>query len=301
MENIKNCGIFGAGFGLYGYAAALAKLGVNLWLPEGAKAVCEARGDLAGVKKCARFANIDEILGRVDSAVLALPPLAQNEWLQNERRILGRKNIKNLFLEKPLCPTPAQAQALEPRLFGGANDGEKKIRIGYLMIYCAWFEALERAAQKGGETTLKWHFLAHHYRHNLATWKRVSALGGEAVRFYGIHIFALAAKLGLGLVGIRVVVAEGGEIRAFEARFAGENCSFCANLDCAAEGEIFEISHDGVVIFSAPSPFEAPKNGADSRLLLLKKHIESLALEDEKFYAWYRATNALWRAAEARI
>ena len=98
MKKQKTWGLFGAGFGLYGYLPALVSLGKKVVLPERYKDVMLARPDVACLTDAIHFcATDDELIRECSHIVYARRPIDQQMFIINN---LERLKSKVLFLEK---------------------------------------------------------------------------------------------------------------------------------------------------------------------------------------------------------
>ncbi len=190
--------ILGTGFGLYGYLPALVQgCSQKVVLPERSRKKLLSRPELKLLLPHIHFAPTElEALELADGAVLALSPEDQLTYL---KKILPLKQIKLLFLEKPLSNTPESSQNILNEII----QSGKEFRIGYLFRQTTWArEFVEKFYRLNESSTLRfnWFFQAHHFKNNLHNWKRSHHFGGGVIRFYGIHLIAFLAELGYGQV-----------------------------------------------------------------------------------------------------
>jgi predicted dehydrogenase len=300
--------ILGSGFGLYGYLPALIGCGERVVLSSRYRERFQSRKELA------RFAdNIgwaedeDAALASASGIVVALRPGDQAAWIP---RCLSQPQLARLMLEKPLAPTPAEAVRLQKLL---AASG-RSFRIGYTFCGTPWATAIHEFADNNphGLLSISWQFMAHHYRHDLLSWKRLLAEGGGAIRFYGIQLIAVLAEF-----GYREVVASqsfGGseqEIVRWTATVAGKGLPDCRLVvDCKSDVTEFVVHGQSprdpeLRLFGNRDPFGddarmATPDGLDSRVGLLREVIGPLLLPSSGPPAWYDDVLLLWQEIETR-
>lgn len=295
--------VLGSGFGLYGYLPALIQNGERVVLPERYREALLARPELAGLASAPTWARDEEAaLAAADSAVIALRPADQVRWID---ACAAMPHIKNLLLEKPLAPTPDIAD----RALDTLEHAGKNFRIGYTLRLTPWARALREALRgpEVGTLAIDWTFMAHHYRHDVANWKRNHAEGGGAIRFYGIHLIALLAEYGYRNVEYsRAAARDSGECEAWTAGFNGPDRPTCTvRVDSRNATSRFEIALSpappgGRPIFSANDPFDAPPSqpALDRRARVMAHQFHDLAARDDARMGLYREINRLWREVE---
>lgn len=291
--------ILGSGFGLYGYLPALAGAGAQrIVLPQRYRDRFAERPELARFAPRVVWAADDEAaLDQAGGAALALRPDDQPGWI---RRCLERPRIARLLLEKPLAASPAAAAAS----FEALRRSATAFRIGYTFRYTAWGQRLLRARAGGGAAPLsvRWHFLAHHYRHDACNWKRQSASGGGALRFYGIHLIALLAELGYAQVRASASAAAApNECARWRATLAGRGLPDChLDVDSRADRDGFRVARGDTVYADQGDPFGggAAAGGGDPRVGVLSQLCGSLWQDGGAAYARYEAALRLWARVE---
>nr|WP_237416355.1 Gfo/Idh/MocA family oxidoreductase [Helicobacter saguini] len=219
-------------------------------LPLKARKVIESRSDLKKYLEKVEFLdNLDSIFSNIDSIIIAKNPQSQAELIPS---ILTYKNIKNFFLEKPLASTPQDSIKLQKILFENKNIN---VRIAYIFIYCKWFKILESlldsnnlAEKKGREVRILWTFKAHHFKHNINSWKKDSKNGGGVLNFFAIHVIALIALFDFKLNKVFFKNDE-----CLQSSFIKENILLKIHIDSNANTEIFSISSDNFSVSSDSS------------------------------------------------
>jgi predicted dehydrogenase len=291
--------ILGSGFGLYGYLPALIGQGCDVLLPERYRAVVEGRGELASLSAAIEWVADDAAaLDRAEALVLARRPEDQAAAMAD---ILGRPNIQRLLLEKPLAPTPAEAERLQTQL----QASGKLFRIGYIFGFTEWGQRLiaRAASSPRGDLAICWAFRAHHYATDRQNWKRSHAQGGGALRFYGIQLLALAAQLGFTRALHSTISSRlPDEAESWSATMANEAGDQCALLvDSNAAEPHFSVTTPWLGdSIGQIDPFNgAASSGQDRRVPLLSSLCAEMLTGEPPALRCHAETIALWRDIEA--
>jgi predicted dehydrogenase len=295
-------GIFGSGFGLYGYLPALADRSSDpIFLPARYREKFLQRHELA--KFYGRIiwaASEAEILETVDTLVIARRPADQVRLFQLCSQY---PNIKKLMLEKPLGPNPNPADIL----LAQAQGLRLHVRVGYVFTKTLWASRMkEHLAQADTERIdIEWRFLADHFRYNKDNWKRDPVQGGGPVHFYGIQILALLAEIGFDQVDCATVSSRDGLWPdCLSAEFNGRGLPRLRLVtDCRSDTDCFLIRSTGrfghVDLCDMPEPFaDISRFGAtqsfDRRCGLIQKIYDSFMESDDSYFTTYQAINRLW-------
>lgn len=301
-------GIFGGGFGLYGYLPAVAKItSGEILTRERYRPIVDARADLAPYRTRLRFcAKDDEIVNQCSRLIVALKPADQDAMLQ---RLLVQRWCGRLILEKPLAPDPVRAAAR----FQALERAGIHFEMGFTLAATTWWEELAqyiaRSAPDAVTVQIRWRFEAHHYRHGISSWKRRWPEGGGALRFYGIHLIAALARYGdvTAVACIRELSAAGEEPRC---QFKVKGHSFAADVECDtvwAGPPEFSVeargpSRVGFSVQLADPLLESPVVGkegeSDKRVCYLGKILAALETETSSSREWYRRHLSLWHDLE---
>jgi predicted dehydrogenase len=298
--------ILGSGFGIYGYLPALVESGFDVALPIRYRPAVTGRPELSEyLHRVVWCDDVDDALARSTSVVIALRPQDQALWVP---RLTDLPNLEQLILEKPVAATPELSAAL----LTAVEAAGKRYRVGYTFRFTPWADRIRSAlGQSVDSISFDWSFLAHHYREDLANWKRFTSHGGGAVRFYGIQAIALLSELGYDDVDASTISsASSEEAERWEATFTGRNVCPCA-LRIASRGPDthFKIAaHDNgrgaVSLIDQPDPFSSTHSGAlhgqDARVGALKRLCGSFSEPDEGHAERQNAILALWGAVEAK-
>ena len=292
-------GIVGGGFGLYGYMPAIASFkNTKILILEKNISFIKSRLELKKyLPLIETVATLDEILIKSDSLILAVPPLAQEEIFL---KVGASLHYKYLILEKPLSVTPAASQKLLLKAIKLASS----VRIGYAFLETNWGEYLMQSKSflKKDCYKISWEFLAYHFKNKTSSWKADHNLGGGALRFYGIHLIAYIASINEAAVHFSKLFSDSSGFQyRWQAQFEFKGGGKVeVDLNCKSDQHLFSIKNlSGEVNLIESSPFSAGyEDLEDSRIPILKKIINSLELNNEKFYDFYFRVNRLWLEVE---
>ncbi len=295
--------ILGSGFGSYGYLPALVEEGFDVAMPIRYRSALAGRPELTEyLRQVVWCSDVDDALARSTGVVIALRPEDQAAWIP---RLTALSNIQQLILEKPVAPTPESSIASLTAI----EAAGKRYRVGYTFRFTPWAERFRSALTGSADSvSFEWEFLAHHYRADLANWKRFSSHGGGAVRFYGIHAIALLSELGYDDVAASSTTgASSDEAERWEATFTGRNVCPCAlNIGSREPSTQFRIAaYDGqeaTTIADQPDPFSPADSvqGQDARVGVLRRLCGSFSEADDGHAERHKAILALWAAVETR-
>ncbi len=293
--------ILGSGFGLYGYLPALVEgCGISVVLPEKSRARYLERPELARFAGDIQWeANESKALDHANGAVIALRPDDQAHWIP---LCLQRSNLECLLLEKPLASSPGAAADLCREL----SRSDKIIRMGYTFRYTNWGEQLGKSlgkAAKDDSVSIQWNFLAHHFRHDQSNWKRSTASGGGALRFYGIQLIAFLAYLGYrDIHSSRTYGASPDQVEKWTTSLTGEGLPDCRlEVDSKATSDSFRVDLSGITLVDLNNPFANDKSdGLDRRVPVLTRVCQTLWEPSVNETSWYAETVELWRRIEGK-
>lgn len=298
--------ILGGGFGLYGYLPAVLHYSSdNVLIPERYRATISNRSELARYMPRIHWtADEDQALCLADAVVLARRPIDQEVLLGH---LISHRNIRRIVLEKPLARDPIGSGTLLDMLRGS----EASFRIAYVFPHLRWAENLSFVARQVTNTSLllRWHFCPHHRAHSLDTWKARHSEGGGALRFYGIHVLALLARLGYDTVRVSAITFDGADSAVkWDASVEGANLVPCSvSVDCGIRDSSFAMSvahkQGEQTVIAGSTPFEREnvhwlRSEEDARVPALFRVLQSFEASHDDNVAWYSATNALWMQAE---
>ena len=299
--------ILGGGFGMYGYLPAIAGLEPDriVTLEKYRDIICR-RTELADFERRIVFVSERGMLfDQCDTLVVSQRPADQEKVVDI---LLSNGWNGTLILEKPLARTPAAAEMMLEKL----TAANMKFVIGFTISETGWAKKFAADFRLYQPTSIHfdWRFLAHHYSHDLANWKRQVSEGGGALRFYAVHLLALLAQLG-----------DWSAVRCSPQSALDEDSSFTCSVQTATcRAEIYCDSQwsgdpafnvtakkDGEIVFShrSPSPFAngegdlANQPGSpDSRIVYLQKLLRRAMKEPLPRPAEYKRHLRLWRELE---
>jgi hypothetical protein len=193
-------------------------------------------------------------------------------------------------------------------LLAKLDISEKRYRIGYTFLHTGWQQELPwpKASPPSTKLSIVWTFMAHHFQTDLTTWKRVHNEGGGALRFYGIQLLALLTEHGYD--GVRSSVLKGEDDRepeCWDAVFTGTGLPECyVHVDSRSTTKRFAITRfkadEADVLLRLADPFEHEihKSGADTRVGVLNRLLETFQVADQSLAALYNRVNLLWQKVE---
>jgi len=294
-------GILGGGFGIYGYIPALAQRSISrIVVLEKHIDVINKREELKQYRSLIETASTrEEIIKESNSLIISVPPLIQEKYLA----CMGANNYKYLVLEKPLAATPNEAcKILEKSI-----SLSESMRIGYSFSNTRWGNELINLGgfNKKGNVEITWHFYAHYLNADRFSWKGNHNEGGGSLRFYGIQLIALLGMVtGLVATHSSIVVDKFARPYLWRGEFINsQGGKIIINLNCCNKLEKFEIkinSKDDIKRIKLKGPFsnEMEINGADNRVGILSKILETLGNDNKYHYKLYTDINNLWSAVE---
>lgn len=298
--------ILGSGFGLYGYLPALAGFcGQRVVMPVRYRERLEQRSELTEFSDRITWAASEQAaLSSASGAVLALCPSMQTRWLEC---CLSEPKLERIILEKPLAAKPDDAAHWLQRL----TDSGKIFRIAYVFRFLEWAEQLRSEIERSDvqRVEIRWRFMAHHFRNDLATWKREPDQGGGVLRFYGIHLIALLAELGYDQVKSSCISGERSQANSrWQAELCGAELPPCVvEVDSADPQSSFHVacetgSKSNYWKLSDPFGHEASAATAgrlDRRVEILARFCKTAWQYSDETTGVYQRTMHLWQSVEA--
>lgn len=290
--------VIGGGFGLYGYLPALMAGGNRVLLPVKYRERIVGRTDLRQFdSRITWVPTTEDGLRGAHSVIIATPPAVQSVLV---RRVVNEfRNVKALFLEKPLAESPSSATQLLNEL----ETHSMSATVGFLFLRCPWAEKLAIATKSSASISVIWHFQAHHFRHETQTWKRLHEQGGGPLRFYGIHLIALLSSLGYSRVSeSRLTRENGNDVTGWQASFDGEALPTCSvEVETSSTSTAFQVGVNSDAIVKMFDPFDdIPWQDwlVDRRVALLADLLGSETTNDFRFL---RDVTTLWAGAEKSL
>jgi hypothetical protein len=298
-------GIIGSGFGLYGHLPAIALTSEqSIYLPLRYRTKFESRNELDVFKGRICWVKDEiEVMEKAENIILSVSPILQEKWIS--QCVLSR-NTKTIILEKPLASTPIKSIQLLEKLI----ISKKNFRINYTFLMLSWFDKINMLLESNEILSLKinWKFLAHHYKHNVQTWKREISMGGGVMRFFGIHFIAVISALEFyEVVSSNAFGNNDDDAFKWEAEFKGKaGATAVLNIDSKSNIEAFniemkylddsEIKYFNVNLIEPFGEISSVNLDLDSRTEVLQ-NIYSSILQNEKneeTYTFYKQINNLW-------
>lgn len=304
---MRRIAIMGGGFGLYGHCQSILDRQWGAVVLErrfrerfvARKELCHYADEIEWVDSV-----VDAFPG-LTACVLALPPESQ---MAAAMTCLKSPFRFALGLEKPLSCNPELARSLLTDLC----ESGRSFRVNYSFIYSRWYEILSvHLRQSPTSIEVQWFFKAHHHRVAGTTWKDRHSLGGGALRFYGIHLIAVAARLGYAQVlSVRIGGRGHDRCERWSATFVGPDLpDMTVSVDDDAMEDRFEVRElsgslgdAGGTILRAKDPFawEPAVSGRDVRCTILDRFHDDLdkgklGVGDTE---WYARVLSLWQEME---
>jgi predicted dehydrogenase len=287
--------ILGGGFGLYGYLPALRSLSCKILLPNRYRAVIESRAELSGLAgEITWTENEEAALDLADAVVVARRPADQARLIGE---LLRKPNLERLLLEKPLATSPLVAAGLLDQI----ERSGKIMRMGYGFGFTGWGHSLIQAAPPPSDIRIRWQFRAHHYATDKSSWKRFEAEGGGALKFYGIQLINLLAKLGFdAVVSSSIASMRPNEAQGWHATLSNGGRTFCSLvLDSNSAQTCFAVdaSQPGLSV-SLTDPFGEANSIQDRRVPVLTSLCREFLTAEQTSLPSTRKTVALWQEIE---
>ncbi len=304
-------GLIGSGFGLYGHLPAFLRVSPEpVYVPVRYIETFNNRIELVRFKNNIQWVRDEEAVIRKSGTIaVSLWPNGQELWA---KRCLNQRNIKNIFLEKPLASSPSLSNLLFLRLLAS----KKNFRINYSFLYTQWYKKLRKIVMLNEVVSVKmtWSFLAHHYKHNLDNWKRFKSLGGSIINFYGIHFLAVLADLGVTeIINSTTRGDSEDDLNTWEGnfvRYGKEKYSVIINSRSLRSEFVVEVIYKDSQaalqkrLFHFTEPFSEltdPASDLDPRVKIIELLHQSIDEERNSFYyGIYALTNKLWECIETK-
>lgn len=180
-------GIFGSGFGIYGYLPAFAQLGYEVVTLERYRTIISERSELSQYRGCISYLDSElDVLNNSTYIVVARDPKSQVTLVEKYLPKLIPK--KHVFFEKPLTHSLKIRTAFIRKL----EEVGLSFSVAYLFLYSEWFQKI--LIQESGDFDLTWNITKP-----VAEWKRVNENGGGILNYYLLHLFPCLDQLSLNL------------------------------------------------------------------------------------------------------
>ena len=201
-----NYNIYGSKFGLYGYLPAVLKNKKNtVFLKKKYKKFLLNRKDL---KKYASriiwYYRLSKIKQKINFCIIAKRPKDQLVLCKD---ILEFKNLKHLYLEKPIATNYNSAKKLLKYL----KKNKINFSIAYIINQAVFYKKLKKIIneKKINKINIYWSFPDTNKK---KSWKLNHKEGGGIINFYGIHFIHLFSTLGFyKIISSKVKIKKGKE------------------------------------------------------------------------------------------
>lgn len=288
--NNQSYTIYGSGFGIYGYLPAILKHSPNiLYLPKDYYLKIKKRPELRKFLTQIYWKdNKDLCLINSKKIIISIPPKSQKLLIKSffqklPKDILAKKMI---YLEKPICENPEGSKELIKVL----NEKKISYKINYSFLYTDWFSNLKKNfLDSKNHIVINWNFIGNHFLKKI-NWKGYHDLGGGVLRFYSIHIIALAAYFNFSkFVDGYIEHYDKKKLIPKKMFLRISNIKGCileVNIDSFSTKKEFNISIDGENKLNLRNPFESKSidNNHDIRIPVLENYLYGDDLFDKRLY-----------------
>ena len=262
---MKNIGVIGSGFGLYGYAVALNSLGFSIYTLQKYSNFINERNDLVNIP-FKYVKNESELVDYCSDVVIARTPELQKNFLEKYH-----DKFDNFFLEKPLGSNRAQHIQIIEFL------GEKKVsfKLGYLFKYTDWYREVGCIFSKYDNLEIR---ISWNLKRDLVGWKKY--INSESALFnnYAIQFFEMFYNLKLLQFNHFSTTPNSILVTGVSPLNAERKCILEINKDSGVDSFVLEVWGDEILKFQYFSIDPLGKREfipRDYRIPALIKHIES--------------------------
>ena len=186
--------ISGSKFGLYGYLPAIFKNKKNkVYLPKKYFKFLNFRKDLSKYsKKIIWFDKINKIEKKINFYIIAKRPRDQVAIC---KKVLIYKNLKHVFLEKPIAPNFNETK----KLLNFLKKNNINFSVAYIITLTPFYKKLLKISKQKNirNINIYWSFLSKNKKNS---WKLKKNQGGGILNFYGIHFIHLFNILGFNKI-----------------------------------------------------------------------------------------------------
>ena len=266
--DVRSFGIFGSGFGLYGYLPAVLNLGYSATIPARYLESLNVREELLPYRNRVSICKLDDDIVRDNTAIIiAKNPDSQLVFLQN---LVQKK--KFLFLEKPLAPT------VESHLWALDFLVQEKIKfaIAYLFPFTNWYsKVLEYSEALPVDIYFDWKITKP-----ASPWKNDEKLGGGIRSYYLVHFAPLLNDLGANLLDDKILLKESANSFDLKIFLQGKSTNLRISFNFSSVSQFKLIICDSfngkpIYVFDEESPFgnRGRTQVSDSRIPQIQKYI----------------------------
>lgn len=284
---MKNLGILGGGFGLYGYLPAGIKYGYNILTLKKYEKRISQRSDLKNLITKIKFLdNENDLLSQSDLIAVAKRPVDQNKIVYKLPALLP------IILEKPLSSHTNTSL----KIINHLKKNKNSFRIGFTFLETEWYKNFKKFYFSNYKRIIsidiKWLFKAFHYKSKINTWKKFVSSDGGAFHFYGSHFIAMLADIDSWNIN-KFNSYRIGNDEEYKFFLSASKNQIDMNILCDSKSvsNIFEISiktsSTEKFILKMNNPFTIINSLEDSRIRYLINIINSLMLPNNHYYRIY--------------
>ena len=244
--------------------------------------------------------DVYECMKRARNAVVSVPPTFQPKLV---RELYENGCRENIILEKPIADSPTASETI----LDFVDKNYVDYRVNYLFMYTNWYQKWLKLVSdnSAGDLYIKWNFMAHHFRHNIDTWKRDHKRGGGVLRFYGIHLLAILCDIsGLSIKNIIPLYDEENNFYAVTIEGSQKTNKIRLHINSKSDKTLFAIKVDTKyrtkIVVNEDSPFAENRNTSiDIRVPYLESLI--LSFRNKKLLSYKNKItkiNHLWLKCE---
>lgn len=252
---MQDLAILGSGFGAYTYLPAAVQTGnfSKIYCLPSFFDFVSKRSDISHLKEfLTTCRHRTELLSCCQILVSARRPQDQQELIYRD---LQSSTFDWLYLEKPLAISPKDAFSCHEALVSRKTNYSINYSICRLPLW--EFSPCEPLFK------LKWNFMAAHWAYaNQNRWKRCNSEGGGSLRFYGIHLIALAAKYGFTKVITSSVDSQYQSWRCILENISKQR--LVVSLDSFSLQSVFSLETVNSTVFRLKTPFDGVSQANDA-------------------------------------
>ncbi len=266
-------GIFGGGFGLYGYVPASLENGWEVHTLEKYRSLIDSRPEIRKMLPRLVFhQDENQVIQQVQALVCARTPQLQIDLLERLENFGG-----HLFLEKPLAPKIVTHEQTLNLL------RNRHFSVAYLFPYTDWFQKLRSKALEREIESIE---ISWRVQLTSNTWKSDVHEGGGIADYFGIHFIPLFDSLGVEIQKLEIL-SEPKNLDIILNESNQPRLKISLSIATSNHFQVKETTLGGVkkIITEAASPFGASgeKGKSDPRIPYLSRYMETcLQKQDSK-------------------
>jgi len=277
-------GVLGGNFALYGWLPALCQFYPNetILIESRHKEKFNNRPELQQYKDRIKWVTTKKLFNESELVIIAIPPDKVFNYLSLINQSLS---IKRIIVEKPICEDPDKSE----RFINVVEQKGIKICSSYLFLYTDWAKDFV----KDKISSIQWYIDNKNPKNS---WKWENDLGGGMLKFYGIHLLALASYFNLKLK--KVEFKEYSKKKYLEISFD----KLSIQIQDDSEYPSFRIAKNDY-LEDLKYPFPNRNLFEDDRIPYLINLLEDFndPYEYEKLNILMKKTNQLWKQVEEKL